>query len=101
MLPRKTPLMACCISNAPASGLRPSQAQPARLQCSGLPPAPVAGGACSSPMLRPRARARRRGCLLLLLHNPDLRAFAPLPAGPVLRVAFLGEGELAERSVEV
>src|SRR5256885_8087874 len=51
---------------APACGLRPSQAKPAPLLCSGLRPPPVAGKARSSPMLRPAASARRRQSPLLL-----------------------------------
>src|SRR5256885_2260597 len=57
MLPRKMPLIACCISNAPG--------------------------------------------LLLLLHDLELLALDFLHARLVLCVALLGEGELAEWSVEI
>src|SRR4051812_4367062 len=60
------------LSNAPACGLRPSRAKPAPLQCSGLPPPPVAGKARSSPMLRPAASARR-GQSPLLSNAPACR----------------------------
>src|SRR3954451_1828334 len=52
-------------------------------------------------MLRPSACARRRRSLRLLLHDLELRALDFLHARLVLRVALLGEGELAEWSVEI
>src|SRR3954471_19719014 len=62
---RQSPLL----SNAPRYALRLSRAKPALLQCSALRAPPVAGKACSSPMLRATRSARRRQSLLLHLRQ--------------------------------
>src|SRR5207237_6173872 len=84
------------VSNAAASGLRPSRAKPARLQCCGLRPTPVAGEARSSlERWEATPSARRQGSELLQDFRPHA-GVAGLGIAPFAGLAPASDGLLQD-----